>query len=81
MFGDNDINFDLQLDEFGVDMEALKVGNVECDFWAWVDWEEKARRKNDCVSEAKLLAKYESLIFRDPDTGKMLSIWDKHMEE
>ena len=40
MFGDNNINFNLQLDKFGVDTEALKVGDVERVFRAWVeDWE------------------------------------------
>ena len=33
-----------------------------------------------CVSEAKLLAKYEGLVFSDPSTRKMFSIWNKHME-
>jgi hypothetical protein len=81
MFGDNNINFNLQLDKFGVDTEVLKVGDVERVFRAWVeDWEEEARRKNDCVSEAKLLAKYEGLVFSDPSTRKMFSIWNKHME-
>ncbi len=34
MFGDNDINFDLQLDKFGVDTDALKDVNVEREFKA-----------------------------------------------
>ena len=33
------------------------------------DWEEESRKKNDCVAEAKLLAKYRGLVFRDPDTN------------
>ncbi len=34
MFGDDDINFDLQLESFGVDMGALKVPAIERIFWA-----------------------------------------------
>ncbi len=43
MFGDEDINFNLQLEIFGVDMGALKETPVERIFRAWVeDWEEEA---------------------------------------
>ncbi len=34
MFGDDDINFDFQLDTFGVDMGALKEPQVKCVFRA-----------------------------------------------
>ncbi len=81
MFGGDNINFDLQLETFGVDMGALKEPPVECIFWAWVeDWEEEARKKNDCVAEAQLLAKYKGLVFCDPDTGKSFLIWKQNME-
>ncbi len=71
MFGDDNINFDLQLETFGVDMGVLKELPVECVFRAWVeDWEEEAQKKNDCVAKAQLLAKYKGLVFCDPDTGK-----------
>jgi hypothetical protein len=73
MFGDNDINFDLQLEKFGVETGALKEPEIERIFRAWVeDWEEDARKKNDCVAEAQLLAKYKCLVFRDPDSEKLL---------
>ncbi len=62
-------------------MGALKEPPVERVFRAWVeDWEEEARKKNDCVAEAQLLAKYKGLVFRDPDTGKSFSIWEQNME-
>jgi hypothetical protein len=49
IFGDDNINFDLQLKTFGVDMGALKKQPVECVFWAWVeDWEEEAQKKGLC---------------------------------
>ncbi len=37
MFGDEDINFDLQLKTFGIDMGALKEPPIERVFWAWVE--------------------------------------------
>ncbi len=37
MFGDDDINFNLQLKTFGVDMRALKELAIEHVFWAWVE--------------------------------------------
>jgi hypothetical protein len=50
-------------------------------FGAWVeDWEEEARKKNDCVAEAQLLAKYKGLVFCDPNLGKSFSIWEQNME-
>ncbi len=81
MFGDNDINFDLELKSFGVEMGPLREPAVECVFWAWVeDWEEEAQKKNDCVAEAELLAKYKGLVFRDPDPEKLFSIWGQNMK-
>ncbi len=44
------------------------------------EWEQEARKKNDCVSEGLLLAKYKGLVFVDPDTGKTCSMHDKNME-
>jgi hypothetical protein len=80
MFGDDNIKFDLQLETFGVDMGALKEPPVERVFQAWVeDWEEEARKKNNCVAKAQLLAKYKGLVFHDPDTGKSFSVWEQHM--
>jgi hypothetical protein len=81
-FGDDDINFDLQLEKFGVDMVALKHVQIKRVFRAWVeDWEEEARKKNDCVAEAKLLAKYKGLVFRDPDTNYCaFKVWEQNLE-
>jgi hypothetical protein len=43
IFGDYDINFDLQLETFCVDVGALKEPPIKCVFRAWVeDWEEEA---------------------------------------
>jgi hypothetical protein len=81
MFEDDDINFDLQLEKFGVNMDILKEPAVERIFSSWVEeWEEEARKKNDCVSEALLLQKYKGLVFCDPDSGNDFSIWQQNME-
>ena len=84
-FGYDDINFNLELEKFGVDMEALKQVPIRRVFRAWVeDWEEEARRRNEAVCEAKLLAKYKGLVFRDPDNNncafKVKVLWDENME-
>ena len=43
------------------------------------DWEKEDRFKNDCVAEARLLAKYKGLVFWDPDTDKTFHV-EKNME-
>jgi hypothetical protein len=81
MFGDDDMNFDLQLEEFGVDTNALKGPATECVFHAWVeDWEVELRNKNDSIAEACLLQKYKGLVFFDPDSKNTFSVCDKNME-
>ncbi len=75
MFRDDDINFDLELKSFGVEMGQLREPAVKRVFWAWVeDWEEEARKKNDCVAEAQLLAKNKGPVFRDPNSEKSFLI-------
>jgi hypothetical protein len=45
MFGDDDMNFDLQLEEFVIDTNALKEPATEHVFCAWVeDWEVELRK-------------------------------------
>ncbi len=81
MFGDDDINFNLQLKKFGVNTGKLKEPAVQCIFCAWVDdWEEDARKKNDCVLEALLLQKYKGLVFHDPNSGNDFCIRHQNME-
>ncbi len=46
----------------------------------WKIGKRKQRKKNDCVAEAQLLAKYKGLVFHDPDSGKSFSIWEQNME-
>ena len=48
MFGDDGMNFDLQLlEQFGVDTNTLREPATEHVFHAWVqDWEKEIRFKN-----------------------------------
>ena len=81
MFGEDDIHFDLQLEKFGVDTSILKEPAVQRMFCAWVeDWEEDARKKNDCVLETLLLFHYKGLVFCDPDSVNDFCIWKQNME-
>ncbi len=78
MFGDDDMNFDLQLEEFSVDINALKEPATERVFGAWVeDWEVEPRNKNDSIAEAHMLQKYKGLVFVDPDSKNTFSVCDK----
>ncbi len=73
MFGDDDMYFDLQLEQFGVDNNVLREPATERVFHAWVeDWENEIRFKNDSVTEARLLQKYKGLVFSDPDNNKYI---------
>ena len=81
MFGDDDMNFDLQLEKFGNNTGTLKVREVQRVFWAWVeDWEKEAQKKKNCVCDAQWLAKYKDLVFRDPDTLKTYYICEDSMK-
>ena len=81
MFGEDDINFDLQLEKWDVDSDALKEPQVLHIFNAWVeDWEGEIRMRNDAVVEAQLLQKYQSLVFLDPDTEKTFHVYQGNME-
>ena len=76
-----DLAFDLHLETFGIDVATLREPAVQRVFRAFVEgWEEEDRWKNDCVAEARLLAKYKNLVFRDPDTDKIFSVYEKNME-
>ena len=81
MFGEDDINFDLQLENFGDDTNILKDPAVQHIFCAWVeDWEQVARKNNDVVAEAQLLQKYKGLVFHDPNSKNDFCIWVQNME-
>ncbi len=81
MFCDDNINFDIQLEMWNVDSDGLNEPEVQRVFHTWIeDWEEDARRTNDAVAEARLIQKYKSLAFNDPDTGNTFLIYNQNME-
>ena len=72
LWGDEDENFDLQLEQFGVNVETIaKKQDPKTPkrlFKCWIeDWEKKILKKNDAVSKMKLLQKYGGLLMQDID--------------
>jgi hypothetical protein len=81
MFGDDDMNFNLQLEQFGVNTNALIEPATERIFCSWLeDWEIDIRTKNDPVAEARPLHKYKGLVFLNPDSKETFSIYEENME-
>jgi hypothetical protein len=81
LFGDNDINFDLQLEKWDDDRSALKELEVMRIFCAWVEgWEEEIRLTNDCIAEVKLLQKYRDLVLYDTNYHQTFVICCSNME-
>ena len=81
MWTDDDINFDLQLENFGVDTTVLRSVSRNRVFRCWEeDWEAEARKKNDPIHESKLLQKYKDLVFFDPDNAANYTIHPGNME-
>jgi hypothetical protein len=74
--------FDLQLENWGLDVAALKVNIKTRTFRAWIEeeWEEEAIRTNDPVAMAKLLQKYKNLRFFDDHDNMMVTVYDGNLE-
>jgi hypothetical protein len=67
MFGEDDINFDLQLEKFGVNTNILKEPAVQRIFRAWVeDWEQDARKKMTLWRRRNCFRSIEVLSFMIP---------------
>ena len=65
MFGGDDMNFDLQLEKFGIDAGALKVREVQRVFWAWVeDWEEEVCVRHNCLQSIKVLCSVIQILLK-----------------
>ena len=65
MWGDADQEFDLQLENFGVNTSELSAPVRTRVFHAWIeDWENDLLKNNDCVAEARLLEKYKGKLLR-----------------
>jgi hypothetical protein len=81
MWGEDDVNFDLQLESFGIDSAALAAPVSNRVFRAWIEvFEEDALKKNDAIKEALLLNKYKDLAFYDPDNKITYTIHPGNLE-
>lgn len=78
MFGDDDINFDLGLAKYGVDLIELQKPLRQ--FHAYVEeWELESRYINDPEHEAKLLQKYQRIHFVNQQTKELCKIYEHDM--
>jgi hypothetical protein len=69
---DEDMEAELGFDKWGVSFHLPKKPSRI--FRAWVeDWEKENMKKEDPVSEARILEKYKDLTWYDPDTQKMFT--------
>ena len=68
-WNDNDTAFDLKLEKFGIDTDALTNPLIpKRRFCCWVeDWEKPLFENNHIVSMTRLLQKYKDLVFLCPD--------------
>ena len=68
LWGDKDLAFDLGLEKFGLDINAIRNTPTvpERIFRGWIeDWEKELFTVNDAVAKYKLLQKYKGLVFTD----------------
>ena len=76
--------FNLGLEKFGVDIDALKIVDVSKRYLrCWrEDWENPLLKNNDPVARAKLSEKYRVLVFRDIDIANkvLYTVSRGHME-
>ena len=78
MWGDADQEFDLQLENFGVNTSELSAPVRTRVFHAWIeDWENDLLKNNDCVAEARLLEKYKSKLLRTSFLYHNMYVTDK----
>ena len=74
-------SFDLQLENWGVDLEVLKAKEMKRVFKAWVeDWEKECIKDKHAVAEVCLLEKYKGLAFFDPEEKITYTIVEKNLE-
>mmetsp|Transcript_4135 Transcript_4135/g.9385 ORF Transcript_4135/g.9385 Transcript_4135/m.9385 type:complete len:331 (+) Transcript_4135:30-1022(+) len=81
MWGDDDLNFDLGLERWGVDVDELKeMGVPKRIFRGWIeDWEKDILKKDDAECEALLLEKYKGLTFYDLDYKITYTAYEKQL--
>jgi hypothetical protein len=76
-------SFDLQLENWGVDVNELKAKTVKRVLRAWVEkWEKECIKikDKDAAFEVRLLEKYKGLVSLDPKDKNTYTIELKNME-
>jgi hypothetical protein len=75
LWNDNDVEFQLGLENFNADEAngaVVQVSNPKRLFRTWLeDWEVESIKVNDVVHETRLLTKYGGLKWIDPDENAM----------
>jgi hypothetical protein len=65
-WGDDDLDNDMGLEDFGVEVDAPR--QQQRFFHCWIEeWELNGRKKDDAIIEAKFHRKYNGLVWHDPD--------------
>jgi hypothetical protein len=83
LWNDNDVDFQLGLENFNADEanQVVRVASPKCLFRAWLEeWEEESVLTNDIVHETRLLHKYGGLKWVDPDTDIMFVVDTTNMD-
>jgi hypothetical protein len=84
LWSDNDVEFQLGLENFAADEaggEVPQVMNPRRLFQAWFEeWEVVSSKTNDLVHETRLLHKYSGLRWLDPDSDRMYVAEKGNME-
>ncbi len=69
-FSKNDLfsRFDLQLEDWGIDIAQLKEPAIIWRIKGWTEeWEKERHKMNDAVSKAMFVNKYKDTVFDLPD--------------
>ncbi len=81
MWNDDDVSFDLNLENFGVDTAVIRSVSRNFIFRCWVeDWVKEAKTKNDPVQKEKLLQKYKNLVSYDVDNKVNYTVHPGNMD-
>ena len=78
-WNDDNTSFDLQLEKFGVDTNALATTLIP-KRWSccWVEeWEKPFLEKNNVISMTHLLQNYKNLVFLCPDNNILYTAANK----
>lgn len=77
MWGDDDLNFDLQLEKWDVDINELKQPEVTRIFQCWLEpWEIEGMKDSGPLAEKRFVRKYAGLQLYHLDFEKLYTIHD-----